>query len=755
MARNRQNFFHDEGNPPGIADFGIGKFLGRPRACHTFYNYSKDWTEADEDCFSLSSEGKRLRATSASGPGQVCFSNPRTRQLFIEKLRSYIVQDRIDFPDGNWPVLYDISANDNNAKCECSTCLAAKEKYQTYGGVVLEFINAIAKGIAGEYPDVKVQTFAYMFAQAPPTGIKAAPNVVIRLAQLGTEWGIGRRDSLRPLTHPNNLESLAQMRSWGEIATLSMWDYWIMYCGKGAAPSVNLFAIAENMRIYAEQGVWFVFAECEAPLQSSFHALRLWLGFRMMNLPQLDATAEIKRFMDAYYGQAANPIYEYMLLLQKANDAVAEPLGDLPIARRYDLSKDFFERGDELLSAAEAALADQAQQLWRVNRERLIFDKALLDLNRSHGWLTSEQQQQTIERYRKNHQDVADVFLSGSNVAAAQERVRNYLLGLQLAIPPLPHFAGMDVLADYCWPDFSIQHKSVLVDDSDAAGGKAQALKSNLSHNSALQFGYYDVDGKKFKLNVEISKELLPQDEKFHLYPVGKTDLTTKSYFWAHSSWNIQRELHELYDSSGLNNTVEIFASIKLQGPSYVAGTKSEDALLLDRLLVVQSPKYGSVGSGLALPPEIDKKRLAYDFAWHSFIKNSQKGTLEGKLLRVDDSTSTCALQITLPAAARKSVLQCGIYDKAAGLNVRKELTIEQGDPAYKLYSLGEVQIASDSKLWVNELSYWNLRLASCYHPETANRYEVLLSLKMMASKTENDPALFFLDRVILLYPKP
>ena len=118
MARNRQNFFHEENNLPGISDFGITRLVGRPRSCHTFYNYRKNWSEADEECFSLSTSGQRLRATSSSGPGQVCFTNPRTRQLFTEKLRSFIAQDRANVAAGSWPVLYDISANDNNSKCE-------------------------------------------------------------------------------------------------------------------------------------------------------------------------------------------------------------------------------------------------------------------------------------------------------------------------------------------------------------------------------------------------------------------------------------------------------------------------------------------------------------------------------------------------------------------------------------------------------------------------------------------------------------
>jgi len=754
MARNRQNFFHEENNLPGIADFGITRLIGLPRSCHTFYNYSKDWSEVDEDCFSLSASGQRLRATSSSGPGQVCLTNPRTRKLFTEKLRFFIAKDRANVAAGSWPVLYDISANDNNSKCECSACTAAAEKYQSYGGVVLEFINAIAREIADEYPEVKLQTFAYMFAQWAPQGIKAEPNVIVRLAQLGTEWGIGNRDSLRSLTHPNNLESLTQLKAWSKLSTVSMWDYWVMFCRKGNPPSVNLLAIAENLRIYAEHGVWFVFAQCEAPLATSFFPLRLWLGFRMMNLPQLDAVSEIKRYMAAYYGDAAGFLYDYLQLLQKANDSVAEPLEDLPVLLRYDLSKDFFQRSDELLTAAEAAVAGNGKLLWRISCERVILDKAWLDINKSRGWLTSGEKLKLMDRYQKNHQAVAEVYLPVADALAANTRLQIYLRGLQLEISPLPYFAGMDVLGDYCWPDFNQLSSSELVDAADAFGGRALTLGNSVSHDWDLQFGYYDVEGKKFKINVNIPKECLPQDEKFHLYPLGKTELTSKSFFWAHRSWHIQREMHELYDTSGLNNAVEIFASLKVQGSAYVKGSERENAVMLDRLLVIRVPASGSAGSGVPLPASVARNRLAYDFSWHSFIPHSLYDKKVASLERDKDSIGGCAIKIHLPEAW-DGLLHWGVQDIKGSLDIRRQETLTAVDSAYKLYSLGVLEITPAAQLWVQDSSIWRLSLASCFHSGGDNRYEVLVSLKMAAPETQTDRPVLMLDRILLLKPEP
>ena len=70
MARNRMNHYHDKMVYSGPAfDRGVNSVTGYPRACHTYFNYTKDWGKAEEECFSWSqSSRKRIRAKNASGP---------------------------------------------------------------------------------------------------------------------------------------------------------------------------------------------------------------------------------------------------------------------------------------------------------------------------------------------------------------------------------------------------------------------------------------------------------------------------------------------------------------------------------------------------------------------------------------------------------------------------------------------------------------------------------------------------------------
>ena len=90
--RNRQNAFHYP-LPAKYAAYGIFYIHGSPRFCHTFYDYTKNIPKKDYDILSLSN-GKRVYSTSAMGPGQVCYSNPKTAAHFIKKLREWIPADR-------------------------------------------------------------------------------------------------------------------------------------------------------------------------------------------------------------------------------------------------------------------------------------------------------------------------------------------------------------------------------------------------------------------------------------------------------------------------------------------------------------------------------------------------------------------------------------------------------------------------------------------------------------------------------------
>ncbi len=556
MARNRQNLYHDEGDVPYLHAWGIYRPFGSPRACHTFYDYTKDWGAENEACFSLDVDGGRKRAVSGSGPGQVCLSNPRTRMLFSAKLRDFIKADRAACPTGNYPWIYEISANDNDSKCVCPDCMAAAAKYGAYSGLVLEFINAIADSIAREYPDVVVETFAYMFSQTPPKNIRARSNVLVRVAQLGSEFSQGKRDTLRPLSHPNNLDSKKEIEAWSRIAPLAIWDYWIQYKKDGITSCFK--AIPENLKFYRDIGVKSVFVEVESPLKNIFYPMRLWLGFRFLNNPERKAEEEIDLFLDAYYGPAAPKMKELLELIEKGNARIAGRLNDVTLRRRSDMDHDFFVKADRLFTEAEN-LAATAEQRRHIAKERAVVDMVRLE---RRGELPPADLEPVMKRLEKNHRIAAEDYLSeGGAVEEEMKKLQIFFSGLKADIRRPEEFRNEEIAVDLAWPQFSPYYRSRVIAAPDAAGGRAIAVQEE-KDNGVLEFGFYDVTNKKQVHTVRIPKELLPQDEKFHFYPVGKIRLAPKCYVWAHSSWNIQRELNEFYESNGMSNDYELSDSI-------------------------------------------------------------------------------------------------------------------------------------------------------------------------------------------------
>ncbi len=451
MARNRQNHFHDETNPAGAAEWGLLPVIGSPRACHTFYNYTRDWPAKYEGCFSVSSGGKRLRAISAVGPGQVCLSNPQTRQLFASRLREYIQADRKAQPE-NYPVIYVIEPNDNNDKCVCPACLALEKKYGAYSGTLLEFINAIADDISRDYPDVRVQTAAYMFSEKAPQGIVPRPNVLIKLAQLGSEFGEGSNDTMRPLSHPNNHKSLSQLRDWSALGRMSIWDYWILY-GPGNEATVDIAAISSNLRLYQKNRVESVFVECESPDTCNFHSLRLWMGYQLMQDPDRDANLLVDKFMGAYYGAAAPFMRRLLDYIGTRMEEIKARIGDVPVAKRTYLDNDFFRTAEELLASAEKATGGDVGILRRIAKERVPLDVARLNRGVSLSKDLTPSRQEVIRRLQKNSPEVVKDFYPRAKQAELVQETNDYINGLSVSVPLPAEFKDRDVI-DIIWASF-------------------------------------------------------------------------------------------------------------------------------------------------------------------------------------------------------------------------------------------------------------------------------------------------------------
>lgn len=601
MIRNRDNIFHDQNkyvkNPE---KWGVFPVYGSPRACHTFYNYTKDWPAEYMNCFSMNSGGKRLRAESVLGPGQVCFSNPVTSKLFVAKLKEYIKADRIAYPQ-YYPLIYDISTNDTPDKCVCPDCLALEEKYGAYSGAQLEFINAVADGIVDEYPDVLVQTFAYQFTEDAPKGIMPRPNVIIRIAQLDAQFRDGIRDIMRPLASPQNTKLLSRIKEWGAIGKISIWDYLTLFAGDNEG-TMNIGAFSANVRLYKENNAKSYFAEFQKPDACSFYPLRLWLGYQLLQDPYQDVNLLTDKFMRAYFGAAAPFMKELAGCIEKKMNELQNIVSSYHVANRTYLDNDFFETAEKLLVSAEKAANGNKEILFRIARERVPLDLARLKLREKVSEDLPPGRDAVATRLQQNWPQWVKRFYPDW----LQERqlqkidIETRRLSVSASAPLPPEFKDREVI-DILWTSFDpLDYGANVVDMPDAAAGKAMQLaspkssiKSLNNHQGGLLMGFYSDTSRKERVSKHISPDKLPQDEMFHLYPLGKIALEHQCKVWVHKSWLIQHKLGEYFASGGLPNDYELYVSLKLEGPSYVKGSTKTDAVSMDRILLVK-PKATS-----------------------------------------------------------------------------------------------------------------------------------------------------------------
>ena len=381
------------------AQYGFGGILyGSPNSCHTFYEYSKDWQTDHPEYLAMNDKGERVKSTSGIGPGQICLTNPDVRQLMLEKLRKHIVADREKAAREGYPPprIYSIEPNDNPLSCRCPECKAFSEKECSDSGPLVDFVNYLADGIRTEYPDVLIDTFAYMQTLIPPKTVKPKNNVIIRLAQLSAEWPLGqlskgeleqRPDYFRPMKSASNRPSYETLAKWSKISKhMSIWDYWIMYDFNGAdrfeTPYVNISAISADIEVFFNNHAEIIFVECEKPEITSFFALKRWLGLKLMQNPRQSAEALVKTFMSGYYGSAAKKMSAYLAYLEKRISAVPDTkiMSTMLEQNRPYLDLNFFITSLKLLDEAEAMCGADKQTLLHVQRERLPVDTGLLGM---------------------------------------------------------------------------------------------------------------------------------------------------------------------------------------------------------------------------------------------------------------------------------------------------------------------------------------------------------------------------------------
>ncbi len=249
---------------------------GRGQGCHTF--------EALTD-------GQYDQST------QPCLSDPEIFDLILGNVIKQL--------EANPNVTgINVSQNDNGAYCQCEKCEAVNAEEGSTAGTVIRFVNAIAEEVEKKYPDVYVQTLAYMFSRKPP---KTLPrhNVVIQLCSIECCFGHALTDE----TCSTNVAFVEDLKSWSEVCDkLYIWDYTTNF-SRYITPFINYDyeVLAANVRLFHENNVIGLMEQGNYQGESGeFGEMRAYLLAKLMWDPYMSEEqyyAYMDEFLEAYYGE--------------------------------------------------------------------------------------------------------------------------------------------------------------------------------------------------------------------------------------------------------------------------------------------------------------------------------------------------------------------------------------------------------------------------------------------------------------------
>ncbi len=319
-ARHRDNVVMVDDNIPGgiynenVVDLGGALHMGRPNHVHSLglYYPAKEYYDIHPEWFAWS-ESEQKRVTY----GHYCLTNEAYIQAMIDKLLGFIAEDRqIAAEKGvEMPVFYSVSFPDvSSGFCECKACQEML-KQKGPSGYAITFVNRIARAVYEKYPDVKIETLVYsLYLDKPLDDTLPEKNMIIRLAQVFV-------DLIHELHHKGNAWYLQLLKDWSEICKkagcdLYIWDYMYQLFFDLPAPVAN--RLGDTFRTFYDCGVKGIFVENQC-YTADMWELNLYLLLHLCEDPYADTDGLIDDFMVRFYGPAATYVKAYYDELVRAS----------------------------------------------------------------------------------------------------------------------------------------------------------------------------------------------------------------------------------------------------------------------------------------------------------------------------------------------------------------------------------------------------------------------------------------------------
>lgn len=597
-ARNRLN---RDGDARIASTYGGAMDYGPPYHVHTFNMYvPESLFDAHPEWFSLINGKRETNQT------QLCLTNPELRSFILDKLKTYIEQSRASAAKNNEPApsVFSISQNDWMGMCQCPACQAIANAEESEAGPLLDFVNYLAEAIATDYPEVSIDTLAYMMTQKPPKSIRPRENVIIRLCDTGSNFTL-------PITDPANQEFHDHLLRWAAIAkNLRIWDYAVTYAPHYGLPLPTVHTYEPDYRFYAEHNVEGVFTEHEFPILADMRDFKIWMMMKTLEDPYQDYGALVQTFTGGFYGAAGDCIRQYLARLEQASSEHPSYLsmGASPRQYRY-LDLPFALDAQALFDKAEIAVTGDGILLCRVRFARLPLDRACIVLYREllAQWVRGGHAPESMPLARDaiaarcretwNTQIALRIPQGQQKEALAEiDAELNPLLARPAFVPVPEKFRGLpsedvfDFTADASrnWDD-----QAKRVSDAEAESGFTNRLELSEEdmkrYALPMSWGLYDVINKQGRAAATIKPEDVA-GPGYHWYKLGTFPIAPSYYVYFFWSWVIQVDVDSAQVPDHPEHPFGIWARIKFEGPGFPHGQpNAKNAISVERVVLVKS----------------------------------------------------------------------------------------------------------------------------------------------------------------------
>lgn len=300
--------------------------------------------------------------------GQLCLSNPDVLKIITDGILSEIEKH----PNA---VIYDVSQLDNKNYCTCNKCVAMEQKYGGHSGLMIWFVNQVAREVKKKYPEKYIGTFAYHYTRPAPSNIRPDDNVVIRLCTNGCCFSHPLSDECNKA----NAAFMKDLKDWSRLTDkIYIWDYIVNY-GNYIAPYPNIQVLGPNLKTFADYHVIGVFEEAQSgTLGNAFEEMKSWLVGQLMWNPEQDSDKLVSMFIKDYYGKAADDILSYYNLCLSLVDQDTHLNGrtDIP---KHPFTDEFIEESYKIL---EKALACAENDTVKERVRKVMMQPAALECAR-------------------------------------------------------------------------------------------------------------------------------------------------------------------------------------------------------------------------------------------------------------------------------------------------------------------------------------------------------------------------------------